>query len=94
MDVRFPANVRRTSGVQTPGYLQKVVQREDSMNDTAVVWWIENKNIIEKEVPMKDFVELNPEYKYLLRKPEAKVKFNTPQMRRLQECDDCPLEFQ
>lgn len=94
MDERFPAIVPRTSGVQTPGFLQKVVRRTNPEDDTAVVWWIENNNIIEKEVPMKEFVKLNPDYKHLLRKPEAKVEFNTLQLERLQKCPDCPRWFQ
>lgn len=94
MDVRFPAIVPRTSGVQTPGFLQKVIQRMELDEDTAVVWWIENNNIIEKEVPMKEFVKLNPDYKHMLRKPEAKVEFNTAQLSQLKECPDCPSWFQ
>jgi hypothetical protein len=90
----FPAIVQRTSGSLTDVFLQRNLQRKKPKNDTAVVQWIENKNIIEKEVPMKDFVELNPKYKHLLRKPEAKVEFNTSQLELLQKCVDCPLEFQ
>ena len=88
----FPAIVQRTSGSLTDVFLQRV-QRTNLEDDTAVVQWIENGKIIQKGVLMKDFVELNPKYKHLLRKPDVEVKFNTAQLKLLQECPYCPTQI-
>ena len=93
MDDRFPAKILRPSGSSIDGFFQWMNQRKNPEEDTAVARWKENGNIIEKEVLMKKFVELNPEYKHLLRKPDVEVKFNTAQLELLQECPNCPTQI-
>ncbi len=95
MSESYPAKVQRTSGLTTNVFLQTVIRRNNRCEDSAKVQFTERGYIIQKEVPLKQFVELNPEYKHLLRKPlfrkpDTEVKFNTVQLKELQGCPDCP----
>ncbi len=92
MDMRFPAEVLRSDGRTKVCFLQTVMRKENR-DDTAVVQFKEGGCVIQKGVPLKQFVELNPEYKHLLRsetEPVLEVEFAPEQLNELQQCTDCP----
>jgi hypothetical protein len=59
----------------------------------VVLTWDENGKNTEKMVSIIKFVELNPEYAYLLPQPQPQqiiFEFSQAQVEAFQECKDCP----
>jgi hypothetical protein len=99
-NTKKPCKVKRTSGDEKSGYFQYLVKYKDKVY--AIVTWTDanggkarNEGNAGKFVPIKQFVELNPEYEYLIPKPDAiTFTFSPKQLEAFQECHDCPPCFQ
>jgi hypothetical protein len=81
--------VPRTDGRITPGTFGGLYPHNLRY---VVLTWVENGIDTEKMVPIIKFVELNPEYAYLLPQPQQIIfEFSQAQVAAFQECEDCPL---
>ena len=84
-------NIPRTNGSITQGYYRGLYARKPTY---VVLTWDENGIDTEKMVPIIKFVELNPQYAYLL--PQSTVipfTFSQEQIDAFQQCTDCPPCF-
>ena len=83
-------NIPRTNGSITQGYYRGLYARKPTY---VVLTWDENGIDTEKMVPIIKFVELNPEYAYLLPQPQPQqiiFEFSQAQVEAFKQCSDCP----
>jgi hypothetical protein len=85
-----PVKVPRSDGTTTQGFLQ-------GRNKSIVyVVWEDSGRVVGKDVPINQFVELNPEYRHFLPVIGSNVitfEFSPEQIEAFQNCLDCPECF-
>jgi hypothetical protein len=80
--------IPRTNGSITLGNFGGLYARKPTY---VVLKWVENGIDTEKMVQIIKFVELNPEYAYLLPQPQQIIfEFSQAQIEAFQQCEDCP----
>ena len=93
LNTSFPVNVPRTGGHSTLGYYQRVL---DGNTSVLLAWTDEHGVVTGKVVPLKQFVEFNPEYAYLLPVVQHNTitfTFSPEQIEAFRQCPDCPPCF-
>jgi hypothetical protein len=87
-------NIKRSNGHITPGYLQGQVKGRKDL--VMVAWKDEQGRDVGKFVDVKEFVELNSTYAYLLPVVQPNTvtfTFSQEQVEAFQKCADCPPCF-
>lgn len=92
LNTMHPVNIRRSNGPPTHGFFQGRVK---GRYDRVVVAWTDEQGCdVGKIVLIKEFVELNPQYAYLLPQPAViPFTFSQEQVTAFQQCTDCPECF-
>ena len=92
LNTKYPVYVKRSNGRITLGYFQD--QIKGSKDSVVVAWTDEKGNDVGKIVPVKEFVELNSKYAYLLPQPVViPFTFSPEQVEAFQQCKKCPSCF-
>lgn len=94
LNTNYPVNVKRSDGRITQGYFQD--QIKGSKDIVVVAWKDEHGCDVGKIVDVKEFVELNSKYAYLLPEPHRDAitfTFSPEQVEAFQQCNDCPPCF-
>lgn len=95
LNTEHPVNVKRTDGRVTQGYFQGPVK---GRKDLVMVAWKDDQGCdVGKIVDVKEFVELNSKYVYLLPVVQSNMvtyTFSPEQVEAFQQCTDCPSCFQ
>jgi hypothetical protein len=80
----------RSGGYITQGYFQPQIKGKDIV---VIAWKDKQGNDVGKIVPVKEFVELNSKYAYLLPVVQSNTvnfTFSQEQVKAFKECPDCP----
>ena len=83
-------NVPRSDGTTTPGFLQ------GRYKNSVYVVWEDSGRVVGKNVPINQFVDLNPEYRHFLPVTGSNVitfEFSPEQIEAFRNCHDCPECF-
>jgi hypothetical protein len=85
-------NVPRTGGGNRPGRFAGLDQK---YSDHVICTWDDDGTSMRKLVKITEFVELNPEYAYLLPQPQPQpqqiiIEFSRAQIKAFQQCENCP----
>jgi len=82
--------VPRTCGGNRSG---RFAGLDPKYSDHVICTWDDNGTSMRKLVKITEFVELNPEYAYLLPQPQTQqiiIEFSPEQIEAFQQCADCP----
>lgn len=94
LNTEHPVNVKRTDGRITRGYYQDQIK---GGGDCVVIAWKDEQGCdVGKIVNVKEFVELNSKYAYLLPVVQPNTitfTFSPEQVEAFQKCSDCPECF-